>query len=149
MKNTHPSENIIQQYTIDKSDCSSEIIDHIESCLHCKAAVENYRLLFSEINNIPSPGFDFDLSALVISHLPWSRPELSADRFIAGFLIIFICCCIGIPLILFWTYIQNMFSGISSIFIYSILLSASVILSIKLLDMYNKFQKQMRLINFN
>jgi hypothetical protein len=149
MNHIHPSENTIQQFAIDKSDCTTAIIDHIESCASCKASAISYQLLFSEIKRTPKPAFDFDLSALVIPQLPLVPTVLPADRFIAGFLVIFICCCIGVPIILFWPYIQNIFSGISSFFIYTILISAIIILIIKVLEMYKKFQKQMQVLNFN
>ena len=149
MSNIHPAENILQQYAADKSGCAPAIVEHIESCTSCKSVVTNYRMLFSEIKKMPAPAFDFDPAALLIPQLPMSRPGLSADRFIAGFLIIFTFCCVCVPVFLFWPYIQNMFSGISAFFFYTILISAAIILSIKVLDTYKKFQKHMRLLNFN
>jgi len=149
MNDIHPAENILQQYAEDKSDCSPAILAHIESCAYCKAEVTTYRMLFSKIKEMPVPVFDFDITAIVIPKLPVLRPGLSADRFIAGFLVVFSFSCICIPVFLFWPYIKNMFSGISAFFFYAILISAAIILSIKVLDTYFKFQKQMRILNFN
>ena len=148
MNMIHPAENILQQYAADKLDCSLATVEHIQSCMHCMAEVESYQLLFSQIKKISKPVFDFDLESMVIPQLPEPRRALSADRFIAGFLILFICSCIGIPVFLFWTYIQNIFSGISTFFLYAIIISATVIFIIKALDMYNLFRKQMQVINF-
>jgi hypothetical protein len=149
MMTSHPSEREIQQYALDKPGCTKTLIEHIESCEHCRAGVTTYQLLFSEIKQQPNPAFDFDLSALVLPHLPSSPPRLSADRFIAGFLVFFICCCVGIPIFLFRQYLLNMFSGVSSFFIYSIICSAVIIVLFKTLDMYKKYQKQMQLLNFH
>ena len=149
MNNSHPDELEIQQYVLDKSSCSDSIRNHIESCAICLEEVGNYRVLFSAIEHQSTPAFDFDLPGLVLQQLPPASPKLTADRFIAGFLVLFICCCIGIPLYLFRIYLLNMFSGISPFFIYSILASAFVIVVIKALELYRKYQKQIHLLNYN
>lgn len=149
MNHTHPTEMEIQEYALDKTGCSAAVTEHIESCMLCLEEVSHYRLLFSEIKQEPRPAFDFDLSAMIIPQVSLPSAQLSADRFIAGFLVIFICCCIGIPVYIFHQYILNMFSGISSFFIYSMIGSVTVIMIIKTVDMYKKYQEQMRLLNFN
>ena len=147
--NIHPSEKEIQQFAIDKSDCNTAAVVHIESCAECMAEVSNYELLFTEIRQQNKPVFDFDLSALVIPQLPTAKSRLSPDQFISGFLIFFISCFVGVPLVLFNKYILNMFSDISPFFIYAIIGSATVIVIYKTLSMYKKYQKQMQLLNFN
>jgi len=147
--NIHPSEKEIQQFAIDKSDCSTTAIDHIESCAECLAEVSNYQLLFTGIIQQNKPAFDFDLSALVIPQLSSVKTRLSPDQFISGFLIFFISCFVGVPVVLFNKYILNMFSDISPFFIYAIIGSATVIVIYKTLSMYKKYQKQMQLLNFN
>jgi hypothetical protein len=148
MNNRHPSDKEIQQYAMDQSACAA-ITDHIESCDRCRAEVKSYRFLFSEINQQPKPVFDFDVSALVIPQLTTSGHFLSADRFIAGFLVLFISCFIGIPVFLFRLYILNMFSGIPPFFIYVIICSAIIIVLLQSLEMYKKYQNKMRFLNFN
>jgi hypothetical protein len=149
MNNNHPVDMDIQQYALDKAACPAPVINHIESCIRCSEEVNNYQLLFSGIKQHSSPVFDFDLSALLLPKLPPVNAPLAADRFIAGFLILFILSCIGIPMYLFRIYLLNMFSGVSPFFIYSILASAAVIVAIKILELYHKYQKQIRLLNFN
>ncbi len=147
--NIHPSEKEIQQFAIDESECSLETISHMRACAECMTEVFNYRMMFSEIRDQTQPGFDFDLSALVISQLPAAKTRLSPDQFISGFLIFFISCFVTMPVILFNRYILNMFSGISPFFIYLIIGSATVIVIYKTLMMYKQYQKQMQLLNFN
>ena len=149
MNNSHPDELEIQQYVLDKSTCPDSISDHIESCAICLEEAGNYRVLFSAIKHQSPPAFDFDLPALVLQQLPITSQGLTADRFVAGFLVLFICFCIGIPLYLFRIYLLNMFSGISPFFICSILASAFVIVVIKALELYRKYQKQIHLLNYN
>jgi hypothetical protein len=149
MNNSHPSEKEIQHYAFSKSGCPATLIDHIESCAHCHAVAETYQLVFTEIKNQPDPAFDFDISELVLQKLPRPASGFSAENFIAGFLIIFVCFCIGIPVFLFRHNILNMFSSIPSFFIYTIIGSTSVIISVNIGIMYKKFHTQMRFLNFN
>jgi hypothetical protein len=147
--NIHPSEKEIQQFSIDKSGCDTAAILHIETCEVCMAEVAHYQFLFTEISQQNKAAFDFDLSALVLPQLPIAKSRLSPDQFISGFLIFFISCFVGVPLVLFNKYILNMFSDISPFFIYAIIGSATVIVIYKTLGMYKKYQKQMQLLNFN
>ena len=149
MINSHPKEKEIQEYAINPSACSREIMEHIESCAHCREEMMSYQFLYAGFKQQPRPVFDFDVAALVLPQLASREPLLSADRFIAGFLVVFICSCVGIPVFLFHQYILNMFSGISPFFIYIILGSATVIVLIKTLDLYKKYKNQMSLLNFN
>ena len=148
MKNIHASEQAIQDYATDQL-VTNEEKTHIEFCGQCLAVVKSYQLLFVQIQREPSAAFDFELSVLVTKRLPKAKSRLSVDRFIAGFLILFITSFVGIPVILFKQYIMNMFSGISPSFIYSILCASIIILIYKSLEMYRKYQKQMQLLNPN
>jgi Na+/glutamate symporter len=149
MNDSHPSEQEIHEFVFEKSLAAPSVVAHIESCALCLIEVKNYQLLISELKQQTAPAFDFDLSALVIPQLPKESPLLKTDRFIAGFLVFFICCFIGVPVVLFRQYILNMFSGISPFFVYAMIGSAMVILIYKTLEMYRKYQKQMRLLNYN
>jgi hypothetical protein len=149
MKDSHPKETAIQEYALDRSTCSADLVDHIESCALCREEADSYRLLFSELKQMPAASFDFDISGLVIPLLPTPEPLVRADRFIAGFLVVFIGCCIGIPIALFNRNIINMFSGIPPMFIEIILGSASLILLVKTFDIYKKYRAQMRQLNYH
>jgi hypothetical protein len=149
MNNIHPFEKEIQQYALAKSDADPEIITHIESCPDCQAEVSTYQMLFSEIKEQPSASFDFDLQELVLSKLPKTHTRLSTDDIIAGFLVIFTCSCIGIPVYIFRKIILNSFIDIPPFFIYSIVIGTTAILIIKILSLYKKFLKQMHLLNIN
>ena len=149
MKNSHPSELDIQEYALDKSACSTSLRMHIESCEICLKEVGQYQILFSELGKEPAAEFEFNLSALVIPKLPKPNSVFSADRFIAGFLIIFASCFVIVPVYIFKAYILNMFSGVSPFFLYVMIGTASVIVALKTLETYKKYQKQIRLLNFS
>ena len=148
MNHSHPSELQIQEYALDKSNCLTEVISHIESCEDCNADVNTYLLIFSKIEEQPAPVFDFDLASLILSQLQDANPRLSVDHFVAGFLVLFSSCSIGIPLFIFRNNILYMFDGVPPFFIYTILGSTSVIVIAKIVLMYKKYQNQIRLLNF-
>jgi hypothetical protein len=147
MINGHPREKEIQEYVLDRSVCSKDLIEHIESCQTCREEINVYQLLFTELKKEPKADFDFDVSELVMPLLPSREPLISADRFISGFLVIFISCCIGIPVILFNRNIIHLFSGISPVFVYAIIASAVLIISLNTLEMYKNYREQMRRLN--
>lgn len=149
MNNIHPSEKEIQQYAFDKSDADPEVIVHIESCTNCRSEVTSYQMLFSEIKGQPPVSFDFDLQKLVLAKLPKTNTGLSAEDIIAGFLVIFTCSCISIPVYIFRRIILNSFADIPSFFIYSIIAGTTAILIIKILSLYKKFIKQMHFLNIH
>ena len=149
MNNIHPYEKELQQYALGKSDADPKVIAHIESCSDCRAEVSMYQMLFSEIKEQPPASFDFDVQELVLSKLPKTNTGLSTDDIIAGFLVIFACFCIGIPVYIFRKIILNSFIDIPPFFIYSIIIGAAGILIIKILSLYKKFLKQMHLLNIN
>jgi hypothetical protein len=149
MNNIHPSEKEIQEYTVDQMDADPVIIAHIHSCPDCQAEIATYQMLFSEIKELPPASFDFDVQELVLSKLPKTNTSLSTDDIIAGFLVIFTCSCIGIPVYIFRKIILNSFIDIPPFFIYSIIIGTTAILVIKILTLYKKFLKQMHVLNFN
>jgi hypothetical protein len=149
MSNIHPYEKELQQYALGKSDSNTNVIAHIESCFDCQSVVSTYQMLFSKIKEQPAAAFDFDLQELVLSKLPKPQTRLSTEDAIAGFLVVFTCICIGIPVYIFRKIILNTFIDIPPIFIYSIIISTSVILIIKIISLYKKYLKQMNLLNFN
>ena len=149
MKNIHPRETELQEYAFSKLDLNPEVTLHIESCANCQAQVSVYAMLFSEIKEQSSATFDFDVQKLVLSKLPKTNTSLSIDDIIAGFLVIFTCSCIGIPVYIFRRTIQNSFIDIPPFFIYSIIIGTTFILIIKIISLYKNFLKQMHLLNSN
>lgn len=149
MKNVHPAELEIQEYAADKSLCSADIKNHIDSCAGCQEEVNQYQVLFFELKKESPARFDFNLSSLVISRLPKANQGVPVDQFIAMFLVLFICSFVAVPMYIFRTYIYNMFSGISSFFVYAMIGSATAIIAYKTQEIYKKYQKQIQLLNFN
>lgn len=148
MKNNHLSEAEIQEYASGDPD-GKVTIDHLVSCEHCRAKVDAYRLLFSGIRQQPRPGFDFDLSALVLAQLPQPRQESASKDFSVLRLILIAISILGITIYLIRQNLSILFADISAISIYIILATTLSIILIKILGMYKKYQKQMRSLNFH
>lgn len=148
MMTSHPRDSELQQYVLDRSACPPELIEHIDSCSSCQQELYNYQHLFAAIQHMPAAEFDFSISELVIPSLPSPDPLISADRFIAGFLVVFMVGCVGIPILMFGRNIINLFSGITPLFIGVILSSAALILLSKALELYKKYRTQMRQLNY-
>jgi hypothetical protein len=153
---THPSGMELQEYALDKSGCSTETTAHIQNCENCQAVIANYHSLFAGIKEQPRPLFDFDLSSLVLEQLPGAligkqeTPITEKVRFgLSGWLMsVIICCTIAVSLYLFRKNIWNMFSEIPGYFLYLVLASAVVIVLLRIMDMYRKYQKQIDVLNF-
>jgi hypothetical protein len=149
MTNSHPKEKEIQEYVLDRSACPTIVITHIESCPECLQEVKSYELLFAELKQESAISFDFDVPKLVLPLLPKAEPLMTTDRFIFGFLVVFACLCVGVPVYVFWQNILYMFKDIPVYFVYAIVGSTSVTLLVRILTMVKKYQNQMRILNFN
>ncbi|HEY1871642.1 MAG TPA: hypothetical protein VGG71_11335 [Chitinophagaceae bacterium] len=149
MINSHPNEKEIQEYVLDKSSCPILVIRHIESCEQCQQEVKSYDILFTELKQEPASSFDFNLSELVLPLLPSPEPLMTTDRFIFGFLVVFACLCIGVPVYVFWQNILYMFNDIPVYFIYAIVASTGFTLLFRIFKIFKKYQNQMRILNFD
>lgn len=149
MTNDHLSDTEIQQFVLDKSGCGSDIIDHIHVCDSCKAKAGAYQLLFSAIQQQPTPAFDFDLPDLVLSQIAQSKPKPVSGKVLVFLLIFMSASSIAITAWLFGDYFLTMFNGIASMVIYLTLTVAVTFLLFQGIEMYKKYQKQMDALNFN
>jgi hypothetical protein len=149
MMSSHPNEKEIQDYVLDRSSSSNTVIRHIESCGECQQEVKSYSVLFAELKQEPALSFDFNVSELVLPLLPSPKPLVTTDRFIFGFLVVFACLCVGVPVYVFWQNILYMFNDIPVYFIYAIVGSTGLMLLGKILSIFKKYQNQMRILNFD
>src|SRR5579863_10058685 len=85
MSKGHLSETDIQQYVLDKTGCTQNVIAHMNDCGQCLAKAETYRLLFLQIKEQPKPVFDFDVSALVLPQISPAKEQVSSS--VAGYAI--------------------------------------------------------------
>ena len=154
MSGTHPLEEILQQYVLDRATCTPEEIGHIESCPDCRAAVSAYGLLTNELSGQPVPAFGFDLTAIVMERVqaararermapaPVKQPKGSTAGMAA--MIIFI---IGVPAWLFRKSVYFVFTDMSAGFYWVLLAPAAIVVGLFLFRLHKKYQDVINLIN--
>jgi hypothetical protein len=69
MISKHVSEEEIQLYVLDFTQVSPPVKQHLEQCADCMARVKVYELLFTDIQSLEKPSFDFDVAAMVLPQL--------------------------------------------------------------------------------
>lgn len=146
MVTKHLTDEEVQQYAIDKHGCEKRIAEHIHLCEECRTKAEVYQLLITGIKQQPQHAFDFDLSKLVIKQLPSRKAKIANDKalvWIFGFMGI---AFLGGAIYLFQSYFY-FFEEIRTIFIYLIGITALTVLVYLLIDMYKKYQKEMKVLD--
>lgn len=147
MTDKHLNDAEIQQYILQKSNCDVDIIEHIQHCANCKIKAEQYNLLFEGIKHQEKPVFDFNLAGLVIEQLPKAQHKASYEKSFSYFIIfitIFFSC---IAFYLFGNNLLNLFIGITSVLIGLIITTFTSLLVFLCIDMYRKYQTQMKALN--
>jgi hypothetical protein len=151
MNGVHPSDMELQQYVLDRSACLPDTLAHLDWCAECQAGIAAYGVLFGELEQLPGVVFDFDVEALVLERVaavgvaaPKSRKEwrfniiLGAMIFVIG----------GVPAWLFRKNAFYVFTGVSAVFLYLMLGAALIIVLLRVLAMYKKYQRRMDALQF-
>lgn len=147
MVTKHLTDEEIQLFAFDKESCELRIAEHIHFCPECKAKVETYQTLIKGITQQPKPAFDFDLSTVVLKQLPQQSPKTANDKLLT-WVFIFICASlIGTVFYFFRGYLNSIFKGIAGISIYLIAISAITVIALMFVEMYKKYQREMRVLD--
>ncbi|HEV7348193.1 hypothetical protein [Telluribacter sp.] len=148
MTDEHISDNDIQQYVLDKPNCTNAIIEHVDICPSCKAKAHIYQLLFSAIKHQSKPIFEFDLAGLVLSCITNHKPANSkATSLVWPFAFFGVCsiCAIGY---LFGQHLINMFLSIPSISMYLVFTAAITLMCFQGIEMITKYKKKINKLDF-
>ena len=157
----HLSDTDLQQYVLDKTVCPPSVIQHMEVCESCRTAAAGYQWLVGEISRQPAPAFDFDLSGAVLSRLqeqvlllpeqgeeatsPLSRRRRSIWPVLLPVgLVVIAGCAVG-----FRGYLAQVFFGIFPLFIYLIFVTAIPFLLLLGVDLYKRYKRQLKILDFN
>ena len=142
----HLTDDEVQQYAVDKSNSEKRIGEHIHLCEECRSKVEVYQLLITGIRQQPQPAFNFNLSELVVQQLP-SPKEKTNDRLLLWVLVFIGIGFIGTIFYYFEGSFAYVFSGIASIFIYLMIVTALTVIAGLLITMYKKYDTEMKLLD--
>lgn len=149
MTTKHITDAEIQQFVLHESTNVNGIINHIEDCADCKIKVEQYNFLFKGIQQQEKPEFDFDLAELVVAQLPKPKVKVAKEKSFSYFFIFISLFFIGIVFFLFGNDLINLFWKTTPILI-GLILTTIVPLSIFLcVDMYKRYQTQMKALNYS
>ena len=142
----HLTDDEVQQYAVNKSNCEKRIVEHIHLCEECRSKVEVYQLLINGIKQQPQPAFNFDLSKMVLQQLPSPKTSIANDNaliWIFGFMAM---AFLGGAIYFFQSYF-DLFESMRTIFIYLIVITAVTILAYLFIDMYKKYKNGMKVLD--
>ena len=142
----HLTDDEVQQYAVDKSNSEKRIGEHIHLCEECRSKVEVYQLLITGIRQQSQPAFNFNLSELVVQQLPLPK-EKTNDRLLLWVLVFIGIGFIGTIFYYFEGSFVYLFSGIATIFIYLIIITALTVIAGLLVTMYKKYDTEMKLLD--
>ena len=147
MTTKHISDTDIQQYILDKENCEINIIDHIKICKDCKTKAEQYQQLFTKINEQTKPAFAFNLPELVLFQITKPKTKFSSSIF---FIYLLAFAGVSLIVILFYfvlEYLLKMFTDVSPLFMYLIIIISTIILAFQGIDVYRQYRKKMNILN--
>ncbi|MDC1162051.1 hypothetical protein OAT18_01275 [Tenacibaculum sp.] len=147
MKIKHVNDQDIQQFAFDLVACKIEVAKHIQSCKTCKMRVEEYQLLSNTIKNQPEPVVEFNLAELVLNQLPLTIKEQPIYSYFVYFLIALSIGLVTSSLYYFKEFFLELFSNITTIFIYLIISITALISFVQSLDILRSFNKKINILN--
>ena len=153
MSGIHPSEEILQQYVLDRADCLAEVIDHIGSCPKCQATIAAYEALGELLSSQPAPEFDFDLATSVIVRVREVRARQQAAGPVrerkggAVGMAFVVALFVGVPAWLFRKSAYFVFTDMSAAFYWVLLAATGIVVGFSLLRLHKKYQDVINLIN--
>ena len=142
----HLTDDEVQLYVEDMTQCDMNIVEHVHVCNECKMKIDIYRVVITGIKQQPSPSFDFDVSELVLQKLPSPKPK-ATDKLLLWTLIFIGIAFVGVIVYYFKGSFSYLFEGISSIFIYLLVITVVTVLTGLFIDMYKKYNKEMRVLD--
>ena len=146
MLTKHLTDTEVQQYVVDRQHCELKIVEHMHLCGNCKLKAEIYESLVTGIKQQPQPTFNFDLAELVVQQLP-SPKEKASDRLLLRLLIFVGIAIIGTGVYFFEGSFVYLFKGVAAIFIYLIIITAVAVCIGLFIDMYKKYNNEMKLLD--
>lgn len=146
MLTKHLTDIEVQQYVVDRQHCESKIVEHMHLCADCKFKAEIYESLVTVIKQQPQPSFDFDLSELVVQQLP-SPKEIANEKLLLRLLIFIGIAVIGTAAYFVEGSFVYLFKGVTAIFIYLIIITAVTVCIGLFIDMYKKYNNEMKLLD--
>ena len=148
MTKKHLNDGEIQQYVLQKEECDIDIVKHVQNCKTCKIKAQEYNLLFEGIKQQEKSVFDFNLADSVMEQLPKSRYKVSNDKSFSYFIFFVSLFSLCIIFYLFRDSLLSLFKEIAPILVALIVTTVLCLFVILCIDMYRKYQTQIKTLNF-
>lgn len=146
--NIHVNDSDIQQYVLERSVCDSVIVEHIHGCRNCMTKAEQYSVLINGIEEQEAPVFDFNVVDLVMPQLAVTKPAKISDRWVVLLIGFVIMAMVGVLIYYFTGYLKVMIAGIAPMFTYLIVTTVLILLLWLCFDMFVRYRKQMKSLNY-
>lgn len=152
MIDQHISEQEVQQAVLDKTQLSATAAQHLDQCSVCQTTVKEYELLFSSIESLPEPSFDFDIVDLVMPLLPEKKKANSGYNVPLIVVVLLIACGMLIASFFLlnirlridelWPSISPWLMGIGAVVV-------GAWIGISLADLYSNYKAQIRALDLS
>ncbi|MEL6811114.1 MAG: hypothetical protein AAFP76_07255 [Bacteroidota bacterium] len=146
MKTLHVTDEQIQTYVFDLKHCDNPVIEHINSCTHCKGLVREYQYISNAVQALPQPGLDFNLAQSVLEKVPQPKQKHTPEYTRIGAWIILGLGVLAIGLNLVDSSPMG-FMEREDFYVYFIGLVGLLIAVLWSLDLLKSFRKRMTAIN--
>jgi len=144
----HLTDSQIQQFVFEPAASDDGCNAHIQQCAVCRSRVEEYRLLFTEIEKMPQAAFEIDLEAMIMKQLPQSSISRKDDKMfwygIAAVCFLFVLSVI----IFFGKELAVIFGGVEWLTTALIGTAAICLLVFLAFDMYRSYLAKLEAFNF-
>ncbi|WP_394747551.1 hypothetical protein [Spongiimicrobium salis] len=148
MKHKHLSDQDIQEFTFDLSQCSPEVIQHLSVCEICKMRSEHYSSVSEALENLPDPILDYNLADEVVKQLERSSKKETAHHYF----IYFIIALGGALIISCLFYFKEIFIEVfksNSAPLTSLIIGIVLLISVgAILDMLRSYHQKIKMLNY-
>lgn len=143
----HFSDEELQLYA-NNPGINETAANHLIECDQCRAALNNYQLLFEKLNEQQPPLFKFNLAGMVMPQVNGVKPKHKKEHNLIVSLSLFVLLFSIFLCYLFKTFLPDLFQGMGAVSGY---LSIAVIFAILCLlgfEQYRNYERKMRTLDY-
>lgn len=147
MSTEHVSEQDIQSWVLKETALPEAAVSHMQTCAACQAKLNVYEELFSSVEEMPKPSFDFDVVDLVMPQLPVKKKKINlVPAILSG--VIVLAGLVGLPFLLFDDKNGSGLQSVSPWLFGMVGIVAISFIMISVSDIYARYRQQLKELNF-
>ncbi|HEY8898145.1 MAG TPA: hypothetical protein VIM79_25135 [Niastella sp.] len=148
MKQEHLTENELQQFVLEPLEAGPQQAAHVAECTKCAAVVANYRLMFTALNTMEKPAFNFDLEKQIMAALSVSPTRKNGFPWFAIGISAVSAAMVAIPLYIMRNYFTHMFTSIPAPVVYLVAATTLTIIIFQCRELFSSYRQKTRLLNY-